>query len=115
MNPLPTFRIRDVEMLTIQEPGNCLDPIDVLFLDHDPGRGRLIVRCYSMAWTAWWGAMGDENTVRTFVRKTDAAYIANCLLYGPGDLQRARARKLQAAYVERIVTAIKLALLGDAP
>ena len=114
MNPLPSFRRRDAEILTIQEPGSGLDPIDVIFLDHEPGRGRLIVRCYSMAWTAWWGSMGEKHTVRSFVRQAPADYIANALLYGPGDLQRARARKLQAAYVERIVTAIKLALLGDA-
>lgn len=102
------------QVLTITNPAPNLDPIDVIFLDHSPGRGRIIVRVYSQAWTAWWGAMGDHHTVRTFVLQATAEYVAGALLNGSGDLQRARARKLQEVYVERIVRAIQDALRVEA-
>lgn len=101
------------QVLTITNPAPNLDPIDVIFLDHSPGRGRIIVRVYSQAWTAWWGAMGDRNTVRTFVQASPADYVAGALLHGSGDLQRVRARKLQEVYVERIVSAIQDALRAE--
>lgn len=56
------------------------------------------------------GRDGGHNTVRTFVLKATAEYVAGALLQGCGDLQRARARKLQEIYVERIVKAIQDAL-----
>lgn len=102
------------QVLTITNPAPNIDPIDVIFLDHKPGAGRIIVRVYSQAWTAWFGAMGDHHTVRTFVLKAPVDYVAGALLYGPGDLQRARPRKLQSAYVERIVRAIQDALRVEA-
>lgn len=101
------------QVLTITNPAPNLDPIDVIFLDHSPGRGRIIVRVYSQAWTAWWGAMGDHHTVRTFVLQATAEYVAGALLQGCSDLQRARARKLQEVYVERIVRAIQDALRAE--
>ncbi len=109
-NPrIESTRIAQVITITTD---NALDPIDVIMIDHAPGQGRLIVRCYAQAWTAWWGAMGD-NDVRSFVCTATADYVAGRLLYGPGDLQRSRARKLQESYVERIVRAIQDALRAE--
>lgn len=103
---------KSAEVLTITNPGPNLDPIDVIMIDAAPGQGRLIVRCYGQAWTAWWGAMGDQD-VRRFIMTATADYVAARLLYGSEDLQRVKARKLQAEYVERIVRAIQEALRAE--
>ncbi len=104
---------KPAQVLTITNPAPNLDPIDVIFLDHKPGAGRIVVRVYAQAWTTWFGAMGDHHTVRTFVLSSPADYVAGALLYGPSDLQKVRPRKLQAAYVERIVRAIQDALRAE--
>lgn len=101
------------QVLTITNPGPNLDPIDVIFLDHSPGRGRIIVRVYSQAWTAWWGAMGEHHTVRTFFLSCDAQYLVGYLIQGPSDPMKARARELQERYLERIVNAIQAALRAE--
>lgn len=103
------------QVLTITNPAPNLDPIDVIFLDHSPGRGRVIVRCYSQAWTAWWGAMGEHHTVRTFFLKADAPYLVGYLLQGQSEKMLAKKRVLQEVYLERIVRAIQDALRDEAP
>lgn len=102
------------QVLTITNPAPNLDPIDVIFLDHSPGRGRIIVRVYSQAWTAWWVAMGEHNTVRTFFMKCDATYLVGCLLQGPAEKMLARKRAVQKVYLERIVRAIQDAIRVEA-
>lgn len=108
---------QSVEVLTITDPAPNLDPIDVIFMDHEPGKGRIIVRCYSQAWTAWWGSMGpngktgEPNTVRSFFLKCDAHYLAGNLIQGPRDTMLARKMEKQEAYLVRIVQAIQANLL----
>lgn len=102
------------QVLTITNPAPNLDPIDVIFLDHSPGRGRIIVRVYSQAWTAWWGAMGEHHTVRTFFLKCDAPYLVGYLLQGQSETMLVRKRALQEVYLERIVNAIQNALRAEA-
>ena len=99
----------DVQVITI-DARPALDPIDVIFLDNEErGRGRVIVRCYWQTWTAYWGAMGD-NDVRSFFMKAWPDYIAGNLVAGTAGLQLAKKRDLQLAYVTRIVKAIQDAL-----
>lgn len=102
---------QSVKVLTITDPAPNLDPIDVVFLDHSPGRGRIIVSVYSQAWTAWLGAMGDHHTVRTFFMKCDAHYLAGYLIQGPRYTMLARKAQKQEAYLVRIVQAIQANLL----
>lgn len=37
------------QVLTITNPAKNLDPIDVIFLDHSPGRGRVIINSQTVA------------------------------------------------------------------
>ena len=104
---------KPAQVLTITNPAPNLDPIDVIFLDHKPGQGRIIVRVYSQAWTAWWGAMGEHHTVRSFFLKCDAQYLAGYLLQGQYEHMKVRNRTLQDTYVERIVRAIQDALRAE--
>jgi hypothetical protein len=100
------------QVLTINAPG--LDPIDVIFLDHSPGKGRVIIRCYSQAWTAWWGAMGERKNVASFFMSCDAQYLVGNLIHGPRDCMLARKVEKQEAYLVRIVEAVHAALRVEA-
>lgn len=104
---------RPAQVLSITSPAPNLDPIDVIFLDASPGRGRIIVRCYSQAWTAWWGAMGEHHTVRTFFLSCDVQYLVGYLLHGQSEAMLVRKRALQEAYLGRIVRAIQEALRSE--
>ncbi len=105
---------RPAQVLTITKPARNLDPIDVIFLDHKPGAGRIVVRVYSQAWTAWWGAMGEHHTVRSFFLECDASYLVAYLLQGQYEHMKVRNRTLQDGYVERIVRSIQDALRVEA-
>lgn len=110
---MPEITYTPAQVLTITNPAPNLDPIDVIFLDHSPGRGRIIVRVYSQSWTAWWGAMGEHHTVRTFFLKADSHYLMELLLQGQSDMMLARKRPLQEIYLHRIVCAIQDALRAE--
>lgn len=58
-----------------------LDPITVFLEDLEPRKGRITIRCYDKAWTAYWGGMG-EQTVAQFFRSCDEHYIAKNLEQG---------------------------------
>ena len=58
-----------------------LDPIDVMLEDIEPGKGRIVIRCYTKAWTAYWGAMGDR-TIAQFFCDCDEHYLAGGLSIG---------------------------------
>lgn len=55
-----------------------LDPIDVHLEDIAHRQGRITIRCYSQAWTAYWGGMGDR-TIAQFFCSCDEDYLANNL------------------------------------
>lgn len=59
----------------------ALDPITVFLEDIEPRRGRITIRCYDKAWTAYWGGMGD-NTVSEFFCSCDEHYLAGNLSVG---------------------------------
>lgn len=84
-----------------------LDPVTVVLQDLGPGNGRLIVECYGLAWSAYWGAMGDRN-VRQFVTECGADYIVSKI--APSDR---RLRKSDEAYLTRIVEATQAALRSN--
>jgi len=105
-----------VTMLTITDVApdvpnrGALDPIRVITEDIEPGKGRIIVSCYDAAWTAYWGAMGN-NTVRQFVMGCDAGYIADNLIRS---METAKGEQ-RLAYLERIAGAIKAAFRAQEP
>lgn len=55
-----------------------LDPIDVMLEDIEPGKGRITIRCYTKAWTAYWGGMGNR-TIAQFYCDCDEHYIAGSM------------------------------------
>ncbi len=63
------------EKITIPaQPG--LDGVFAYFDDIAKGEGRVILVCWDMAYTAYWGAMGDR-TVKQFFIGCDVDYIAS--------------------------------------
>ncbi len=70
----------------------ALDPVTVVMQDFGGGSGRFIVECYGEAWSAWWGAMGNDD-LRGFVTTCSADYVANRLWNSnvPGKQTRRRA------------------------
>jgi hypothetical protein len=100
-----TERAARVDLLEIpKQPG--LDPIRAIFLDHEPGKGTLIVQCYNEAWTCYFGAMG-KRTLREFVATVDRGYLGGAMRCG------------NATYRERVANAVILscraALAAAAP
>lgn len=69
-----------VTKLTITE-APALDPINVFLEDLEPRKGRITIRCYDKAWTAYWGGMG-EQTIAQFFCSCDQHYIAGNLDQG---------------------------------
>lgn len=55
-----------------------LDPIEVILEDFGPGRGSIIISCFSESWKAGWNAMGDE-TIGEFICSSDEFYLAGKL------------------------------------
>lgn len=51
-----------------------LDPIRVVAIDHEPGKGTLIVQCYNQAWTCYFGAMSGR-TLMQFIARVDRDYL----------------------------------------
>lgn len=49
-----------VTQLKITEVPN-LDPIDVMLENFEPGKGRITIRCYTKAWTSYWGGMSGQT------------------------------------------------------
>lgn len=65
---LQTLRIVDA-------PG--LDPIRVVIEDIAPHRGRIIIQCYTDAWTAYFGNMGPETLPRFFAAMSADVLASN--------------------------------------
>lgn len=81
-----------------------LDPITVILQDLAPGKGRIIIECFGMAWSAYWNAMGGKS-VGDFVARCDSEYIVDNLLR----INRTTARR-EKMYLLRIVAAVREAL-----
>lgn len=82
-----------------------LDPVTVVMEDAGPGNGRLIVTCFGMAWSHYWGAMG-ERRIHKFLLDTSPDYVTGKLL-PHGDRKVSRHEE---AYLHRIVVAVLDAL-----
>ena len=83
----------------------ALDPITYIAENHRPGAGTMTITCYGRAWTGYWGAMGDENTVESFFSKADTGYLVGKMLP-----DSPRHKKTDIAYFERIVAAVQQAI-----
>lgn len=86
-----------------------LDPIRVIVEDLEPGRGRITISCYDMAWTGFWGAMGGR-TIRDFFMDCGSDYLAGNMGCGSGLKQGARER----TYLIRVIEAVQRAFREQA-
>lgn len=98
-----TEAVRAMEAFTIYDAPK-LDPINVVMQDFGIGNGRLIVECYGMAWSHYWGAMGQRST-REFVADTSPGYLRDKLLS-----HERRVLKREEAYLLQITTAVLAAV-----
>ena len=60
--------------LTITDVPN-LDPINVIFEDYGPQRGKVTIEVCGDAWSYFWGAMGDGYTIKSFFLRADTDYL----------------------------------------
>ncbi|HDL8284758.1 TPA: hypothetical protein PXQ99_001530 [Yersinia enterocolitica] len=56
----------------------CLDPIEILVDDYEPGKGKITITCYGKAWTASWCAMSGQ-TISQFFRRCGNDYLIGYL------------------------------------
>ncbi len=96
------------ECLEIRNVGG-LDPILLIFHDTEPGKGQLILKCYTSVWTAWWGGMSGQ-TVREFIQTCDTDYLLNALWCH--DVKRT---PQNTNYLRRILAAVLLTLKTEIP
>jgi hypothetical protein len=59
-----------------------LDPINVIFEDYGPQRGKVTIEVCGDAWSYFWGAMGEGYTIKSFFVKADSDYIVRKLHIG---------------------------------
>jgi len=85
------YRIEDA-------PG--LDPVTVYVENYAPGKGRMVVTCYASAWTAFWGAMGDDTTLEQFVASCSPEYVADNMVWG------ADTKKSTKGYADKVAAAV---------
>lgn len=92
-----------VESLRITDAG-LLDPITVVFIDYETGKGKVIIECFGQAWACYFGGMGDRK-IRQFVAESEDEYLTNKL----ADTAR-RWLKRDQGYLYRIIHEVRTAL-----
>ena len=102
-----TARRGSLEHMYITEtPG--LDPINVFWINLEPGQGHVTITCYGSAWTAYFGAMGAQTvpqTIQQFFASVNADYMVTKLA-----CPMRRQTKREEIYLTKIFHAVKAAL-----
>lgn len=94
----------------LRAPGRGrLDPITVILRDSG-GKGKVIVECYGVAWSYFFGSIGGQ-TLREFLAQCDQFYLADKLQSHRRDMTK-KARKSEESYLQDIAAAI-IASLKD--
>jgi hypothetical protein len=87
--------------------GNAtLDEVIVYWHNVGVGKGYVTLVCWGSAWTAYFGAMG-EDTIQEFFSKANRGYLINKL----GFTQWLKTSKRHEAYLGRVIDAVKSSLL----
>ena len=53
-----------------------LDPVAVYLEDQGPACGKVTITCFNDCWSYFWGSMGKDNTIRSFLLQCDEHYLA---------------------------------------
>ena len=75
-----------------------IDSVTAYFENVGPGQGRVTIICYDMAWTSYWGGMGDQNA-QQFFAAVGVDYLAGCFGYG----RQYKTGKADRSYLERVL------------
>lgn len=106
MTAIAITKISAVECWNIDgAPG--LDPIHIFWMNVDPGKGSVTIICYGCAWTAYFGAMGNDRTIQQFFADADTSYMHNEMGIRPMHLKHS---KRNESYLRRIIDAVKESL-----
>lgn len=81
------------------QPG--LDPVYVYLEDLGPSEGRVTLICYATAWTAWWGGIGKDSTIKEFFLNCGVDYLHGN--FGRGDEYKRGKREL--GYLKKVIQA----------
>ncbi|MEN6549987.1 MAG: hypothetical protein ABFE07_28420 [Armatimonadia bacterium] len=92
-----------VQAFTVEDVKG-LDPLLVVLQDDGPGKGRLLVECFGEAWSNYWGAMGENTTVASFVLEAGIDYLES-KMQSPFENRRKRSQ-----YLRKILGAVQDAL-----
>lgn len=88
-----------------------LDPIEVFTYDMGQGKGKLLIECFGLAWSCYWGAMRGgfppnerDLTVLEFVGKATPSYLTECLEWARANHGTTGecAQALESQHLERI-------------
>lgn len=90
-----TFTVSAVEISKVDP---TLDPVTVYYHDFLPGQGRVIIETFGMAWSCYFGAMGNRN-IQQFVKEASVEYLV-------GKLMRHKELKRDIARLTRIIRAL---------
>lgn len=72
--------VRQIKVAGIME-SHRLDPIDITLENFEPGKGRITIRCWSRAFSAYWGGMSGKS-VEDFFCSCDEGYLSSNLAGG---------------------------------
>lgn len=93
-----------VECFTILQSPDICDPILVVMQDFGGGMARMIVECYGVAWSGYWGAMGDRS-LREFFVSCDLDYLSDRMAPHTG-----RESKRTREWRKRVLNVVQQAL-----
>jgi len=85
-----------------------LDPITVILRDLGKGQGQVMIECYGSCWTAYWGAMGEDVTLRQFLVRVDLSYLVDRLQ----DPIRRNTRR-STEYLAKILVVVRAVLRAE--
>lgn len=100
-----------VSMMTISD-APLLDRIRVITEDYAPGQGRIIITCYTRAWTSYWGAMSGRS-IKDFFVDCDPQYLLGYLTFGID--RPKRQEKRDNDHLLRIIKAVQTAMRSEVP
>lgn len=89
-----------------------LDPIRVVTEDYEPGKGRIIIACYSRAWVGYWGGMGNR-TIKQFFASEHHDYLMGNLTYGIVEPRTKEGRTAETRYLQRLIQAVQQAFQSE--
>lgn len=97
-----------------------LDPIAIYFEDFNPGQGKATITCFNESWSYCWGAMGEKQTIKSFLLKCDQHYLCgkfapflNDRIDDPGKLEAEAKKRIIEDRLEGLHTEEKARELYD--